>query len=731
MTEPEFRLDRMSTKTADLARVRREKEDARKARYEATERAKKVRAAYAASRSGDRHPTRERERRNRPFIMWDGEQPRDTGYSLFGNSEGDEICHPHLSTKECLDLIIETEMRIPDAIHCIFGGDFDVSWILKDLSWRQLGRLKHYNATQWNGYEITHVPHKWFSVKYGKYIAKVFDTWSFFGSGLLPALIDWEIGPFKGIVIGRDAYSQTAVIPSLTALDSMTEVQIIEIFKNLRGEFEWKDIEQIRRYMRLELKYSKAMLGKLRDIFLDAGYLPASWHGPGALSRMAMKKHSVFKCMAKSPRPVIVAARHAYFGGRFSPHLAGHAERTVYVRDRNSAYPYAATFLPNLARGTWRFENDEGAIRAALDADKFAVFNLTFDDANPYPGPEDDGWFDHIRKTVWEMYPLPMRSPWHSGISYPPHVTGWYWTPEARMVANDARTTFHGAWIFDEEDSTDRPFAWMNDYYHRRLLLKRIGNPAEYTFKIIINGAYGQLAQRVGWDKIKGEPPKSHQLEWAGYITSHCRAAMWEQVQRVGPDNVVSIDTDGITTLKPIPALPGELGDQLGQYKDDVYEDGVFWQSGVHGLKRGGEWVKAKTRGIPKGQYKPEDLVKLVHEGARSFELKQAHFVGYGAAFNSQFHKNNTWITEPQVYTFGGSGATIHRMRECKYTCTDGHMHRLKNNFAPDELGRTAKSHNFISAAHYLPWESNTDEMIEHMQMEDDYTFYFIGSDDV
>src|SRR5262249_53759656 len=154
-------------------------------------------------------------------------------------------------------LIIEQEIKTPDAIHCWFGGDFDASWIVGDLSWRQLGRLKHYTATVWQGYEITHVPHKWFNIKYGSISAKVFDIWSFFGSGLVPALEDWNIGPFAG---GHNvSLPEHVEIPTLTAMKSMTEQEIETIFKFLRGEFEWKDIEQIAIYMRLELKYCRIL----------------------------------------------------------------------------------------------------------------------------------------------------------------------------------------------------------------------------------------------------------------------------------------------------------------------------------------------------------------------------------------------------------------------------------------------------------------------------------------
>jgi hypothetical protein len=170
----------------------------------------------------------------------------------------------------------------------------------------------------------------------------------------------------------------------------------------------------------------------------------------------------------------------------------------------------------------------------------------------------------------------------------------------------------------------------------------------------------------------------------------------------------------------------------LGQWKTEVYEDGVFWQSGVYGLYRDGEWIKAKTRGIPKGKYKPEDLVRLVAEGAREFVVNQPRFIGYGAAFQGQYEKLNVWVTEPQTYTFGGDGATTHRQRECHKTCDGSGIHRLKNNFPIMSIQEYADGKGtHESAPHFLPWEDNSQEMTEHMGTEDDYTYYFIGSDDI
>src|ERR1700734_145827 len=119
MTEPDYIL-----LTAGLVReveTRRERADMSRREYEA------------------RQPLRSHHKLDdSPFIFWDGEGPRDAGYALFGNSEGDEICHPFLSTRECLELILQRGTESPGAIHVWFGGNYDVSMMLHNLSQRHL-----------------------------------------------------------------------------------------------------------------------------------------------------------------------------------------------------------------------------------------------------------------------------------------------------------------------------------------------------------------------------------------------------------------------------------------------------------------------------------------------------------------------------------------------------------------------------------------------------------------
>lgn len=612
---------------------------------------------YRERKRKDRIPNSER-----PFIFWDGEGPRDAGYALFGSSAGDEICHPFLSTTECLDLLLSSARTNPDAIHISFGFNYDASMILADLPWRCLQALRKFGATYWHDYEIEHIPHKWFKVRKGGVSVQVFDIRSFFAGSYVSALLDMGIG-------GAD-------------------VEAIAADKKRRSVFAWADIDSIRRYWLLELKYGPILAERLRAAFLGAGYDLRSWHGPGALARMAIRRHNVYDAMAESPLAVKIAARYAFAGGRFEMFRGGYIQERIYNADLRSAYPAYARCLPNLARGSWRRGTN-------YEHNKFGVYHIRYASQDTDP---------------LAIHPLFYRN--DAGIvSWPQRCEGWYWGPEAELVADNPDATFLEAWIFDEDDNADRPFRWIEEYYERRAILKKLGNPLQLTFKLIINSVYGQLAQRTGWDKKNKLPPKTHQLEWAGYITSACRAAVYRAAKTVG-SKLVSIDTDGIYALAPIGVVPGP---RLGEWELEEYDEGIFWQSGIYALKQDGEWKKGKTRGIPKGSYTPEQLRDCIRDG-RPLQIPVKSFIGYGLALNGQFEALNTWRTEVREIVFGGQGKRYHNeLHYCPKRCKGGIHH-----FIP----LPSFNRDIHSKPHYLPWLKNDPYYELRKNLHADYVAY-------
>jgi DNA polymerase type B, organellar and viral len=570
---------------------------------------------------------------------------------LFGNSEGLEICHPFLTTVECLELILQSGEECPTAIHIAYGFNYDASMICKDLRWRNLNALKHYGVTIWNGYEIQHVPNKWFKVRKDGVSVQIFDICSFWQTGYVNALIAMKVG-------------------------SGEEIAHLKSEKARRGQFLYSEIDDIRRYWRVELRLGPMLAGSLRNTFLDSGFDIRSWHGPGALANAAMKRHHVFDAMAITPVDVRRAARYAFAGGRFEMFRGGYIRDKIYNGDINSAYPHYARRLPNLANGNWRRTTD-------YEVDKFAVYRIRY---------------RHRPNGSEGLRPYPLFRRESGGIvSWPYDTEGWYWQPEAALVKDDPDAQFLEGWVFDEDDSSDRPFEWLDEYYRRRQMLKRNGNALELTFKLIINSIYGRLAQRTGYDRKRREAPRTHQLEWAGFITSACRAAVYRAAVQCG-DKLVSIDTDGIYALCPVEGI--ELGERLGEWSIDEYDEGIFWQSGIYTLRKEGEWIKGKSRGIRKGSYTPEDLIRAIQDDI-PLKLTRNTFVGYGLALNGQRDKLNTWIKEPYEVVFGGQGKRYHNVPQwcAKGKCPGDGVHSFIA-----YPGARRPGDGVDSQPHFLPW---------------------------
>jgi DNA polymerase type B, organellar and viral len=630
----------------------------------------------------------------RPFVVWDGEGPQDTAYSLLGNSEGDELCYPTLKTEDCLRFLIECAAKYRDSIHVSFGFDYDVSNILRDLPWRCLAALHKFNRTVWHGYQIEHIPHKWFRIRYGHVSIKIFDVHSFFAKALIGALEEWKIGPFADTA--SQAYVQTiACVPTVTALTGMSEENIVTIFKQLRSDFTWADIESIKIYMRLELKYMKILMGKLRDSLHSVGYSIRSWHGPGALANAAIRRHGIRDCFGNTPPHIADAARFAFVAGRFEAVLGGRIGH-VYSADINSAYPYYCAQLPNLANGEWRRVS-------VYEPGKFGIYKIAY---------------HAVGHNSYRLHPLPYRDQ-RGNVTWPNRVTGWYWNPEADLVFNNpdiwpGEVTLLEGWVFDEFSTDDRPFAWIVDYYNQRRQLKESHDPAEKVLKLIINSIYGQLAQRSGWNKKERRAPKNHKLEMAGWITSSCRAAVYRVAARCGPD-LVSIDTDGVYSRRPFVGL--QHSKELGEWELEEYEDSVFWQSGIYALKQDGDWKKARSRGLPRATFSVESLLSAV-ETLGALKLKKKVFVGYSVALQRNVSDRdaslNTWEEIDYDLTFGGKGKRLHiRGRNKEGEWVDICANRCPGNGGHVLARRPNMEISPTSRQHHLPWLDEERDLTE------------------
>jgi hypothetical protein len=618
------------------------------------------------------------------FTAWDGEGYTDNSgvhhYMLFGSSNSTPIVSPSLSTLECLQHIEAVCKAHPKNINVAFAFEYDVNMILRDLSILHLRILNKYGTCHYRGYTIEHIPHKMFTVwpgglkKSQRYV--IFDMFEFFKTSFIQALKDWRLG------------------------DSAEMGRIVE-GKGQRGQFTYEEIDYVKAYWTDEIKLLARLADNLRDTFYNAGFFITSWHGCGALAAYMMDHNGVKEHMSrrnpkKTPAGVKVAMRHAYAGGRFQEFHGGEYDGTVYCADLNSAYVTAARMLPSLATGQWNRGNTS-ELRNSRSVPDFGIYRIKWD-------------FLHVPYT---RRPQPFFFRYKSGhLSWPDRGEGWYWGPEINAaLAIGAEFQLEEAWIY--QDDGTRPFAgWINGAYQRRLERKRAKDPVEFTYKAGLAALYGQWAQRVGWNRKSRTAPSRHQLEWAGFITSWCRAQMERVAASVGIDNLVSIDTDGVTALAPFKEL--DIGDQLGQWKVDEYEGIVQWQSGIYWLKKDRKWSKSKSRGMPKGEVSRErcieqlralDLVDFYPQKASTCTIKTERptFVGYRTALHGmQLNRWRKWETNYPDSTFGSSAHVSSYCYQCGKVNPTGSargfphpMHSMLNPL-PTEDG--------MSCQHKLPW---------------------------
>jgi hypothetical protein len=502
---------------------------------------------------------RQRKLELRPFVFVDGEGVNHTengaqSYVLFGASSGERIKGYDLSTLQMFNFLIKLKKTHMDGLFVGFALNYDVNMICRDIPVELLmGRIRKAKRTQWKHYTIHYMPSKKFSItdREQGITFTMSDVFTFFGCSFVVACEQY-LGEYD---------------PRL--------VRVRE-GKALRNVFEYSELDTlIEPYMSLELELGTELVERLRFYLMEAGIKPRGWHGPGAVAAALLSKERITSSMKVPDSNLVEWSRRAYFGGRFEQMRTGYYNGKVWQYDIRSAYPYALTHCPDLSSGNWTLRKQPSS-----NVQPFSLYAMRFRNKD-------------ARFTDWN--PIPLRSN-RQTIHYQAGVDGIYWGPEASLLLEHYPGNVELLGVLEYEDTGERPFAFVEDMYNQRAEWKDKGNPAQLALKLGMNSLYGKLAQRVGWNEEKMCAPPSHQLEWAGFVTSMCRAKMLELMLQ-SPESIIAIETDGIFTSKP---LACDVGPRLGQMEMDEWDGIIYIQSGVYFKRSDTQWVTSKTRGFAK-----------------------------------------------------------------------------------------------------------------------------------
>lgn len=584
---------------------------------------------------------------NRPFIALDGEGVNHTqdgpqSYVLLGASSGESVTAKDLSTIQCLQFLMTVKARNPHGLFVAFAFNYDVNMILKDVPHHLLHRIRKAKRTRWGGYAIQYIPSKYFRVTntHTNETITVYDTFTFFATSFVKACEEY---------LGKD------------------EPRLVRVRdgKGKRNIFHYNELDSIiKPYMFEELSLMVTLCETLRWTLETAGIFPKSWHGPGAVASALLKREGIRDHKSVNlPGRVRLASQYAYYGGRFEQFKTGHYEGDVYQYDIRSAYPYALTMCPSLT-GEW-VEREQ-----ATDANPFKLYRVIY--AN-------------VTADLRSINPIPCRN--NHRVYYPPMVETWVWGPEYEMLRKWYGNHIQTLSVIEIDDDGTRPFEFVGEMYEQRAEWKRQGNPAQLGLKLSLNSLYGKLAQRVGYNEEKMTAPPYHQLEWAGFVTSVCRAKMLDLMNQ-HPESIVAVETDGIFSTVP---LDIDEGPHLGQMEAEHYDGIMYIQSGVYFKYQDGDWLSGKTRGFANNTLQPAQVLSCV-ANLDELETTQTRFGGM-----AQHMGKPTWRrfnTTPQTIQWGGGGKRVHNPSLCTACSTGGQWHDTK----------CRKPDDYRSQPHTLPW---------------------------
>lgn len=546
---------------------------------------------------------RRNERLAYPFIAIDGEgftRLRKHYYSMLSSSENDTIENwsDGLSTELCFRFLHNYAGR---GFVVGFYTTYDVNMMLKDLDLASLRKLWDSGECHWNEWHIKWMPGKIFQLrKDGKQIVW-YDVFGFFQKSFVKALLDWKIEVPQAIIDGKDK----------------------------RKNFSKKDREEIKFYNLKECELLVQLMNKLRDAAIEAGYVPSSWHGAGALANVILKSNKVDKenVFEETMRGKFL---EAYYGGRNQVCLQGEFDK-AYAHDINSAYPYALTLLPT-THGQWR------KVLPAYSNNPYTLYRVQWKTPNKE-----------------FLNPFPFR--FKGAIFWPNKGEGWYWQPEVE-VATECYSKYIKileAWEFAPENEI-KPFAFINDIFNTRRRFLASGNDAQIILKLGMNSCYGKVAQSIG---NKGKAPAYQNYFWAGYITSYTRAMVLRLALK-DKASVISFATDGVMSATKL--TEHNITKQLGGWSVEDIENLFVLQPGVYSYDGSNHKQTIKSRGF---SYRSVDYNKLKevwreHGTLGDYRYTETRFIGLGSSLQSNPPLKNwrRWVKQDRIINFAPNGIT-------------------------------------------------------------------------
>ena len=570
-------------------------------------------------------------------------------YVILANNVGTAIVDPSgISTARCLDALCNTATTYPKAVHTMYGGSYDVTMMLRDLT-RDDSEAVIRNTTK-RGVEAM-IDGRLYSFAYRarKYLkigrfAKGDRKFIYGADGWRPNydayLTLWETFGYFGVSF-VEALRKNNITADLDAMAAM---------KAARSTFDADGLDAQLRYCQTECAAGAALIVDLRRNLSAAGMLTARMDGPGAIASTVFQRKGVKAHIEPEPEWLRRPFAQSYFGGRIESTGLGVTER-LYANDVVSAYPYHLRDLPSLRGGRWVRETD-------VTTNALVIVKAT--------------WY--YKRGAAPFYPLPFRIA-DGSVKFPREGRGWYYAVEVAAAIAHAQRFGGTVWVEDgwtfEPATDERPFAWVQEFFDLRAEWKAAGNGAQIAIRLALNSCYGKLASQLGG--TPDERPPYFSFIYAGAITSGCRAQML-RLALSNPEAVALFATDGLYSTAPMDAAPvlDHLGrPRLGSWDAEQYARSVIVQPGVYWLADsvdGTSW-KARFRGFDReSMQSPRFVLDAWNENRHESFVPSSRFITTKQALvRGDFAARGTWEETPRRLRLDGGGkrSKLHDVAPC------------------------------------------------------------------
>ncbi|MGC9079790.1 MAG: hypothetical protein ACP5G1_03580 [Nanopusillaceae archaeon] len=491
---------------------------------------------------------------------------------LLADAKGHFIFDFDLNTYDMLNFLYKTSEKI----NFFYNIAFDFGAILKPyLSLNDYSEFLKSKLIKFDKYKIRYINNKAFSLRYRNDTRYFFDIANFYTQGTTYLPLNYVSKTF------------------LNEYKDPVDRERLATDKNYILDNKQMVINYCVRDAYLTLKLADLYVSSVQDTFK---IMPAKFYSKASISKEYLKVyHENLLKLNKALRHnklynrYLKYIKNAYRGGIFNVNILGKVDNVIDI-DINSAYPSFIAKIPRL--------------------DKFELRHIDTFDKSAFTG----AYHVYVKYNHF----LPYRN--KNIIIYPisqEFLETYLSHEEVKFMLENFPNSIKvvdGIALYLPSENLE--FSDIYDIYEKRKQLKKSKDSQDkikqWNLKIVMNAIYGVMAQQ------KPHLTQFTNLLLASYITASTRVKIYNEIMKIGWNNVIHVATDGIL-MKNVREYPEN--ETLGEFSlSGKFDYEITYMNGLYLLANKDKLI-LKNRG-----FKNISINDLVNATGHTLTIKQTKF---------------------------------------------------------------------------------------------------------